>query len=204
MGLIYNNRQPLFINNTKRYVLIFNKFTKYKLLSKSITEYDTLEEANEEIKLINELYRDDPRPKIISRSGDYIEYDFDNGGHLWGYVLLDFKEERILKWGNDCLYGDMYLKKCDKLFLKDYFFRKEDEIPKNYVFNVDEYHGWLIYRWNRNYYNSLFSLDKKPTKQKENPVEKINDSPLTDEEIIENDFDKEYDKYLLKKYEDRW
>ena len=204
MRLIYYTQKPLFLNNTKRYVLIFNKFTKYKLISKSITEYDTLKEANEEIKLIHELYENDPRPEVVRQCGDYTEYNFDNGGYFWGYVLLDFKEERILKWGNDYLYGDMVWKKCDKLFLKDYFFRKKDEIPEGYGFDKDEYCGWLIYRWNRNYYNHMFGLDNKPIKQEEKRTKKVDDSPLTTEEIIEDDFDKEYDKYLLKKFENRW
>lgn len=205
MGIIYHNQKPLFLEHKKRYVLIFNKFMTHKIISKSITEYDTLKEANEEIELIHEFYKNEPRPETYKTPSGFIDYNFDNGSFFWGYVLLDFEEEKI-KFGNDGLYGDMDWKKCDKLFLKDYFFRKKDEIPEDYKFSTyDEYSGWLIYRWNKDHYNHLFNQDEQQPKQKSKTQKSDNKvSPPTDEEIIENDFDKKYDKYLLKKYEDRW
>lgn len=91
------------MKHTKRYMVIFQKWGKIKF-HEDKTEYDTLTEAMEEAKLLEEFYADTPSPKKLSR------YDWRTGRStyyhewgesyldeaLWGYVILDFDEEREL------------------------------------------------------------------------------------------------------------
>ena len=144
----------------KKYVLVFNKWSIYSTHS-DITEYDTLKEANEEIKLLEEIYADTPRPKVKSRyngsSGyfhkykrcvslyDYAWGDMYLGEAFWGYLLLDREAEKIVKWGND--YLKAYAPSTDVRRVKDEFLRGEDEIPEKYKWDDGEYLGWLQYRW---------------------------------------------------------
>jgi hypothetical protein len=143
------------MQHTKRYGIVFDKWSIYGN-HRDITEYDTIEEVNEEIVLIEEMYRDTPRPKP-----KYSKYSYDSknicvasnyiwsagyiGEAFWGYLVVDFEEERIIKWGNDCL--RTYNKKSDIREIKDWLFRGEKEVPKDYVWKTGEYQGWLQYRW---------------------------------------------------------
>lgn len=140
------------MKHSKRYAVIFNKWTLYKNIE-SITEFDTIEEANEEIKLLEEIYKDTPRPehkwhRNDSNSTVVTEYQWNApswGEAFWGYMVVDFQEEKILTWGHDEL--RLYKKSTDIRKLKDWLFRGEDEIPKDYKWDAGEYDGWLQFRW---------------------------------------------------------
>lgn len=197
---------PIFYNNKKRYVIRFNTFTD-KILSKSVTEYDTLDEAMEEIKLLNEFYKSTPRPERQKRDKYSTTYDvfYSEGAMYWGYVLLDYEEQKILKIGNDGLYGGIN-KKYDPLILLDHFFRKEEEIPKNYSWDVGEFDGWLQFRWgngkNAINYKEVKETGKKNMKRLLEMEETFNPDdaifePEVDESEIE-ELEEKYDKILEK------
>ena len=67
------------------------------------------------------------------------------GEAFWGYLVADCETEKIIKWGHDCL--RVYNKESDIRRIKDWIFRKDDEIPKDYKWSNGEYEGWLQYRW---------------------------------------------------------
>ncbi len=121
---------------------------------------------------------------------------------FWGYVLLDFVDENILKWGNDCLID--FKKRTDKKYLKDHFFRKEGEIPEKYQWDSGEYEGWLRFRWGDGK-NAIGYVE--PIKNK--PIEKdkdiIGDKRHLDEaDYIQNEYDKLAEKEELKLKLERW
>ena len=143
------------MKHTKRYGIVFDKWSIYKH-HQDITEFDTIKEVNEEIELLEEMYKDTPRPEHrYSRSpycnrkstniSDYAWCSEYVGESFWGYLVVDFEEERILRWGHDCL--KYYNKESDIKRLKDWLFRKEDEVPADYKWDVGEYQGWLQFRW---------------------------------------------------------
>lgn len=139
------------MKHTKRYMVIFEKWNKTDFHEDN-TEYDTLAEALEETKLLEEFYADTPRPKLLRyryvdtwNIGDYSWGDECLGEAFWGYAVLDFEGEKVIKWGHDQL---KYVKKTDDIRkVKDRFFRKSGEIPDGYKFDIGEYEGWLQYRW---------------------------------------------------------
>lgn len=140
------------MKHTKRYMVIFEKWGRIEF-HEDKTEFDTLTEAMEEAQLLEEFYADTPSPKKLSR------YDWRTGRHtpyhewgesyldeyLWGYVILDFEEERVVKWGHDQL--KFVSKNEDIRKVKDRFFRKDGEVPEGYKWDVGEYEGWLQFRW---------------------------------------------------------
>ena len=140
------------MKHTKRYMVIFEKWGRIEF-HEDKTEFDTLTEAMEEAQLLEEFYADTPSPKKLSRydwrtgrSTYYPEWDepyLDE--YLWGYVILDFEEEKVIKWGHDQL---KYVSKNEDIRkVKDRFFRKDGEVPEGYKWDVGEYEGWLQFRW---------------------------------------------------------
>lgn len=140
------------MKHTKRYMVIFEKWGRIEF-HEDKTEFDTLTEAMEETQLLEEFYADTPSPKKLSRydwrSGrSTYHHEWDESyldEYLWGYVILDFEEERIVKWGHDQL--KYFSKNEDIRKVKDRFFRKEGEVPEGYKWDVGEYDGWLQFRW---------------------------------------------------------
>jgi hypothetical protein len=144
------------MQHTKRYMIIFNKWSYYKT-HEDISEYDTMLEVDAEIKLLEEAYGDTPRPKLKSsnrwyhrneKSTQVLDYIWGNpiiGEAFWGYLVVDAEAEKIVKWGNDCLRA--YNRDSDIRRIKDWLFRKDDEVPKDYKWSNGEYEGWLQYRW---------------------------------------------------------
>ena len=140
------------MKHTKRYMVIFEKWGAKKF-HEDKTEFDTLAEAMEEAQLLEKFYADTPCPKKLlrynRRTGETSYYHKWGEPYLdealWGYVILDFEEERIVKWGHD------QLKCVNKTHgirrIKDIFFRGENEIPKDYKWDIGEYEGWLQFRW---------------------------------------------------------
>ena len=150
---------------SKRYVLIFDKYRNVGR-NPSVTQYDSLDELHEETKLLNEYYKDTPRP-IISQSSKNIKYEFPNDEYFWGYVVLDFKLHKVIEIGNDgiVVYYQFCHTNINKLTIdnriKDYFFRSDTEVPKNYEWNGYEYEGWLQFRWGDGK-NAINHINKKP------------------------------------------
>ena len=140
------------MKHTKRYIIIFNKWSAYKI-HEDISEYDTIAEVNDEIKLLEEVYRDTPRPNPKRWYKDFKNTNINNylwnaesiGEAFWGYLVADCETEKIIRWGHDCL--RVYNKESDIRRIKDWLFRKDDEIPKDYKWSNGEYEGWLQYRW---------------------------------------------------------
>ena len=150
------------MKHTKRYMVIFNKWDRHKF-HEDKTEYDTIAEANEEARLLEEVYADTPRPKSetryqrrmingridwYSKAKAYTDYIWGEPymeEALWGYVIIDFENEEVVKWGHDQL---KFVKKNDDIRrTKDRFFLKEGEIPSGYKWDNGEYEGWLQFRW---------------------------------------------------------
>ena len=140
------------MKHSKRYVVIFNKWSAYKNIE-SVTEFDTMNEVEDEINLIEEMYEDTPRPEhkychAHSKStavGDYRWSAPSWGEAFWGYLVVDFQNEKIVKWGHDELRA--YKSSTDPRKLKDWLFRGENEIPNDYKWKPYEYDGWLQFRW---------------------------------------------------------
>lgn len=142
---------------TKRYVLIFDKYRNYASKNQVYTEYDNIEEANEEASLINEFYKDTPKPVRVKDKYSKMTYEFPNNAYFWGYIILDMEDMKLIEIGHDgikinCnlrIFNEFLIrKKSDfNLMMKDIFFRKESEVPEKYVFDDGEYEGWLQYRW---------------------------------------------------------
>ena len=82
----------MYKENTKRFMIIFNTWSEYSF-SEDITEFDNLEDVQEHINLIEEVYK------------DYDGKDSKGYSKKFGYVLLDFSKQKILKWSN---YGEIY------------------------------------------------------------------------------------------------
>lgn len=147
---------------TKRFVLLFSEYwrgiygKKGSILRVSLSwhEYDTLEEAEEEIKLIKEVYRDQLIPIKDVEPGIELcqEGDITNGGKWWGYALLDYEKERVVRSGG---YGYKFKSHMNPITMKsnknlrflDEFFRGPEEVPEGYEWDDGEYEGWLQFRW---------------------------------------------------------
>lgn len=189
---------PLFYNNEKRFVLRFNLFTD-KVISKSITEYDTLEEAMEEIRLIHECYQNTPKPERKKRGKYASTYDifFPTGAMFWGYILLDYQENKIIKIGNDGLFGGIG-KRTDPLILMDYFFRKPEDVPKDYKWDLGEFDGWLQFKWGNGKNAINYKEIKEEVKKRTIPVF---DEEEVDPLLIDNDMDPQVEE-LEEKYDE--
>ena len=117
-----------------------------------------MDEVKEEIGLIKEIY--DPEEV--------------------GWVVLDYRKEKFILSGQRGFLG--YLTKNDKtLGEKDKYFRRPDEIPENYKWDLGEYDGWLRYRWG----DGKNAIGYKEPCQKP----KRNHEPMTEEEIREANSD---------------
>lgn len=144
------------MKHTKRYIIVFNKWSMYGS-HEDISEYDTIAEVNDEVKLLQEAYGDTPRPKLKKHKRWYhpqenstsiYNHEWGNpslGEAFWGYLVADTETEKIVRWGNDCLKA--YNKDSDIRRVKDWLFRKDGEVPKDYKWSNGEYEGWLQYRW---------------------------------------------------------
>ena len=154
------NRAIPMMPHTKRYRLIFSIWGHD--LSDSVTDYDTLEEVQEEARLLKDFYKDTPKPKKSEQR------DFSDGSSFWGYIILDYDEEKVLEIYRDgirvytkVIRNDIFklqptkitwipkiLGKSDRLKIMDTFFRDPSEIPEDYNWDgQEEYEGWLRYRW---------------------------------------------------------
>ena len=78
---------------------------------------------------------------------------------------MDFEEEKCVRYGGLSIKG--YLNPTKSLSLKNKYFLKDGEIPKDYVWDGnEEYEGWLQYRWG-NGENAIEKVRKRKAKEKE-------------------------------------
>ena len=113
-------------------------------------EFDSEKEWKEEVELIEKLYKDTPHPTERKGKCDEPKWNFTSEDErLWGYMVLDFSLSKVLRIGNDGIFDYKKTKTKNKvsLGLLDKLFRGDDEIPKNYSFDIGEYEGWLQFRW---------------------------------------------------------
>jgi hypothetical protein len=193
------------------YVVIFNLWDNKFI--QQINDYATLEEALEEAKLINIYYADTPKPIRLKdhykswsgRSSNEPIYGYSNGGKFWGFIVIDYNKNEIVKIGHDGL------KKFGKkitLNMKDYFLRDANEIPENYQFDMGEYDGWLQYRWG----DGKNAVDYvEPKKEKKNKIEidfetgDLSSFPTNyNTELIESKFEDLLSKETKQRLLDRW
>lgn len=175
----------MYAKNTKRFMVIFQKWSD-RIFNQEVEEFDKLSETDDYIKLINEVYCNENE---TDRFGNKIYI---------GYVVLDFLKEKVLKWGKE-----EKLYKIGKIngseMVKDFFFRRDDEIPKDYKWDDGEYEGWLRFRWGDGK-NAVGYKKNKPKAKIE--VSDIQNIPI---EIDEQEvFDKQIEKEKLKRIENRW
>lgn len=197
----------------KRYMVIFSIWDD-KETKTDFSEFDKEESWKEEVMLLNNFYQDTPRPQMKQtedsrRWNKKYKTVFEDGAKYWGYCVLDFEKEQILKWGNDGIYlkkedyqssqricfihagsvvkgneivGSVFSRKTDQRVVRDLFFRPED-FPKGYSWDDGEYDGWLQFKWGDGK-NAIGLPQQKPQQKrkkyaKHNPVG-IDDDVLQD------------------------
>ena len=185
------------IERPTKYCVIFNTW-RDKLESFSCTEFDTLDDALDEAKELNKMYSSTPKPfKNYRENGkhkdgrgwryDPYDWDFSNGGHFWGYIVLDMINQKFIKIVNG-LHMSSYSVSTIKPTLAQYdmFFRGEDEIPEDYLWdNRGEYNGWLQFRWGDR--KNAIDYIEPPKKERPGVVE------------IREFYDEATDSYIKKK-----
>lgn len=190
----------------KRYRVIFSIWGHS--LSDSISDYDTIDEVLEETKLLKEFYKDTPKPK---KSEKYGSWDYSDGSSFWGYIVLDYVEQKILDIYRDGIriytpkisnsFGTIrttwipeVLGKSDRLRIMDIFFRDPSEIPENYNWDgPEEYKGWLRYRWG----DGGNAVKPRPQVKKLGGSTRAEDDPMAE-------YDKMAEKELKQRKLDRW
>lgn len=195
------------------YVVIFNLWDNKFI--QQINDYATLEEALEEAKLINIYYADTPKPIRLKdhykswsgRSSNEPIYGYSNGGKFWGFIVIDYNKNEIVKIGHD---GLKNFGKKITLNMKDYFLRDANEIPENYQFDFGEYDGWLQYRWG----DGKNAVDYvEPKKKKKNTIGidfetgDLSSFPTPDDyntELIESKFEDLFSKETKQRLLDKW
>jgi hypothetical protein len=199
--------------HSKRYMLVLRTWGGCHKETVSYDEYDTIEELKEGEKFAKALYADTPKPK---KADDYWyskAWEYPEGSYWWGYIMLDFDEQRIIGHGGKT-FPSYDNKPLSNLRIKDDFFRGDDEIPKGFCWHQGEYEGWLQFRWG----DGKNALDYKPkentAKQPEPDNEEFGYDYETegldewdkdyDNEVIQTTFQDLIDKEKLERIKERW
>lgn len=208
-----------------------------KSFKRDITEYDTLEEAKEYAEFLDLALENIKRPDEFKTRGKFRAGDrwarkyynatdtyhkwingerveikeaevFDTDRYWWGYVIIDFEEEKFVQFGGiglkDYSIQDM---KARKPILMDLIFRKPEEIPEGYSWDEGEYEGWLQFRWGDGKNAIGYVEPKKPKEKGEEPFyypgrNEIEDYLVGDE--LQDKFDDMEDKERSKRLMDRY
>lgn len=217
----------------KKYLIVTNIWGKKRDLFGRLNDYfdeervyfDTEEEVNDYINLFEGVCANLklPEEKWL-KNGKETEIRTglmfpDSKTRLWGYVITDTEKQQVIKWGGYFLRdihqsykATKYMKsnfigkfneRVNKLVIKDYLFRGEDEIPKDYKWDRGEYEGWLQYRWG-NGKNAIGYVEPKNGKKKNTPSMDVFDNPDEFAEELEDKYVKEDVKERLKIIGDRW
>ena len=209
------------MKHTKRYILTVQEWgvkivsyvddTRKSFFNSTDTEFDTIEEADAWIKDVEEYYKisNIERPdvnsnkkyeKIVAKEGAFPEiyyteetYVYDENHFWWGYAVLDYKNEKVIMQGGVGLYD--FWNPMKSLAILDRYFRKEGEVPKDYVWDINEYEGWLRFRWG----DGENAIDKVKTRRaKEDELKKKAKKQEEQEDWADFEYDEEYDMYRFK------
>ena len=184
------------IERPTKYCVIFNTW-RDKLESFSCTEFDTLDDALDEAKELNKMYSSTPKPiKYYHKEGrlkdgrgwryDHYDWDFSDGRQFWGYAVLDMINCKFIKVVNGLNKYAFSLPVKPDLSHYDVFFREENEIPEDYLWDTrGEYNGWLQFRWGDG--KNAIDYIEPPKKEKPGIIE------------IREIYDKTTDSYIKKK-----
>lgn len=191
-------------NDNKRYrveLQIWGKNWDGKEYFKTdITKFDDIKEVEDFVKLIDEIYSDITRPdvnesyKYRKKAPKYCKsneenYIYDENHFWWGYAVLDYKNEKVIMQGGVGLYD--FWNPMKSLAILDRYFIKEGEVPKDYVWDINEYEGWLRFRWGDG----------------ENAIEKVKARRAKEDELKKKakhldwadfEYDEVYDMYRFK------
>lgn len=182
----------------KRFRLIFTMWGHKSDIS--VFDFDTLSEAKEDAKEIRGLYHDTPRPEVNNKRGFY---DYSNGGSLWGYIILDYDNNSIVEIYNDGVritgkysssgsYAgyEVMSKSSDKRRIRDFFFRTEEDVPDDYNWDVNEYSGWLQFKWG----DGKNAVNYKP--KSGNVKDDIDEVAVEEDEYdyLQDDYDRQFEK----------
>ena len=195
-------------NDSKRYRVelhIWGKNWNGKDYFKTdITKFDDIKEVEDFVKLIDEIYSGITRPdvnesyKYRKKAPKYCKsneenYIYDENHFWWGYAVLDYKNEKVIMQGGVGLYD--FWNPMKSLAILDRYFRKEGEVPKDYVWDINEYEGWLRFRWG----DGENAIDKvKARRAKEDELKKKAKKQEEQEDWTDFEYDEEYDMYRFK------
>ena len=195
-------------NDSKRYRVelhIWGKNWNGKDYFKTdITKFDDIKEVEDFVKLIDEIYSSITRPdvnesyKYRKKAPKYCKsneenYIYDENHFWWGYAVLDYKNEKVIMQGGVGLYD--FWNPMKSLAILDRYFRKEGEVPKDYVWDINEYEGWLRFRWG----DGENAIDKvKARRAKEDELKKKAKKQEKQEDWEDFEYDEEYDMYKFK------
>lgn len=195
-------------NDSKRYRVelhIWGKNWNGKDYFKTdITKFDDIKEVEDFVKLIDEIYSGITRPdvnesyKYRKKAPKYCKsneenYIYDENHFWWGYAVLDYKNEKVIMQGGVGLYD--FWNPMKSLAILDRYFRKEGEVPKDYVWDINEYEGWLRFRWG----DGENAIDKvKARRAKEDELKKKAKKQEEPEDWTNFEYDEEYDMYRFK------
>ena len=172
-----------------------------------ITKFDDIKEVEDFVKLIDEIYSGITRPdvnesyKYRKKAPKYCKsneenYIYDENHFWWGYAVLDYKNEKVIMQGGVGLYD--FWNPMKSLVILDRYFGKEGEVPKDYVWDINEYEGWLRFRWG----DGENAIDKvKARKAKEDELKKKAKKKAKkekQEDWADFEYDEEYDMYRFK------
>ena len=195
-------------NDSKRYRVELHTWGKNwngkDYFKTDITKFDDIKEVEDFVKLIDEIYSGITRPdvnesyKYRKKAPKYCKsneenYIYDENHFWWGYAVLDYKNEKVIMQGGVGLYD--FWNPMKSLAILDRYFRKEGEVPKDYVWDINEYEGWLRFRWG----DGENAIDKvKARRAKEDELKKKDKKQEEQEDWTDFEYDEEYDMYRFK------
>lgn len=195
-------------NDSKRYRVELHTWGKNwngkDYFKTDITKFDDIKEVEDFVKLIDEIYSGITRPdvnesyKYRKKAPKYCKsneenYIYDENHFWWGYAVLDYKNEKVIMQGGVGLYD--FWNPMKSLAILDRYFRKEGEVPKDYIWDINEYEGWLRFRWG----DGENAIDKvKARRAKEDELKKKAKKQEEQEDWTDFGYDEEYDMYRFK------
>ena len=194
-------------NDNKRYRVELQTWGKNwdgkEYFKTDITKFDDIKEVEDFVKLIDEIYSDIIRPdvnesyKYRKKAPKYCKsneenYIYDENHFWWGYAVLDYKNEKVIMQGGVGLYD--FWNPMKSLAILDRYFIKEGEVPKDYVWDINEYEGWLRFRWG----DGENAIEKvKARRAKEDELKK-KAKQKKHEDWADFEYDEVYDMYRFK------
>lgn len=195
-------------NDNKRYRVELQTWGKNwdgkEYFKTDITKFDDIKEVEDFVKFIDEIYSDIIRPDVNEYykyrkkapkhcKSNEENYIYDENHFWWGYAVLDYKNEKVIMQGGVGLYD--FWNPMKSLAILDRYFRKEGEVPKDYVWDINEYEGWLRFRWG----DGENAIDKvKARRAKEDELKKKAKKQEKQEDWEDFEYDEEYDMYRFK------